>query len=151
MCDDCKLFYLAGIIDGEGTVRVSKSVNGLRFKYNVYLSVFNSDLKLLEFLSNFFGGHINLVRKETEKHKAGYQLCWTGKNAKDVLEKVRDKCVIKLPQIEVALLLPVFGHGKARWIESYSDEELAVQEVIYQAMKQLNKKGPRKLVQEKVV
>ena len=150
MCDSCLLYYLAGVIDGEGTIRITKSLcrpNSPTYKYNIYLQICNTNLDLLEFISNSFGGYINLVRQETEKHKASYELCFTGRKAQEILLKIKDKCTIKKYQIELGLLLPMQepGGGGRR---VYSDEDLAFRDAIYEGMKKLNQKGPKELMQE---
>lgn len=57
-----KLHYLAGIIDGEGAIKLQKS-RGSRHGAHPRLWVKNTDKKLVEWLHKTFGGHMNFERR----------------------------------------------------------------------------------------
>jgi hypothetical protein len=63
--------YLAGIVDGEGTItfsRVTTRRNGhVYFNYSPHVSISNTDLGMLRFLKRRFGGGI--VRVSPPKNK----------------------------------------------------------------------------------
>lgn len=57
-----KIHYLAGILDGEGAIKLQKS-RGSRHGSHPRLWVKNTDKKLVEWLHKTFGGHINFERR----------------------------------------------------------------------------------------
>lgn len=58
MIEKEKLAYLAGFIDGEGSFIVSKH-NNKDILYNFVLKVGNTDLKVLNWIQQNFGGKLN--------------------------------------------------------------------------------------------
>lgn len=60
--------YLAGIIDGEGCIHISRPIT--RHKdckspiYQTYISVTNTDLNLLNWLQEKLGGHIRTIKTD---------------------------------------------------------------------------------------
>lgn len=60
--------YLAGIIDGEGTIALTKLHKNDRFRSPV-VSVANTSFELLEYLKNTYKGSICIKKKYKEHHK----------------------------------------------------------------------------------
>jgi len=124
--------YLAGIIDGEGTIRIKlhrQFYPHLNKKYErcyVELSVANTDIRLHAWLKEFFGGRINEDRSK-RKH-AGWSRCWhwslSCSSAVHALERCYPYLVIKKHHAEVAFAFQKtvcrpgqHGHSPEVWQE----------------------------------
>lgn len=95
---DDKLSYLAGIIDGEGTIGVYKYNNN----YKIELSVGNSDVRLIKFLEDEYGGGTYHPKKlKGRKSKYNWQIY--GKHCYRLLNKVRNKLLLKREQAGVCI------------------------------------------------
>jgi len=65
---EVKLAYMAGIIDGEGSVMLSHSSNP---KYRApIVSVSSTSYEILDWIKTNFGGHICSHKTYNEKHKS---------------------------------------------------------------------------------
>ncbi len=85
--------YLAGIVDGEGTISIHRNVTRRKGRiylaYQPQLTISNTDLPMLESLHVRFGGHIMKVSAPAKKHwKQGYLLCFR-----------REEMVVLLPRV----------------------------------------------------
>jgi hypothetical protein len=98
--------YIAGIIDGEGSVCLVKTA-GYRTPSVIVAS---NDLEILNFLSDLIGKNPRLKRKESGSHKAQYQWEVRGKRA-----------ILLLKEIEHFLLSPK-KKARARLIVSKYEE-----------------------------
>lgn len=73
------LAYVAGLLDGEGTVGFTRSRNGGRKVFVPRVSIVNTNLELLEALRKVFGGWIGLLSGRKSGWKRAYS--WTLANA----------------------------------------------------------------------
>lgn len=78
--------YLAGIVDGEGTITLAKSTRSVG-GITPLLSVANTDMKLINWLSNNIGGKVSVKAKPNERCKTGYR--WYTCSVRDVLELIK--------------------------------------------------------------
>ena len=101
------LAYLAGLIDGEGSVIVNPYCprEGQRFKqYNLRVLVVNTNKEILEWIKSIFGGGVYSHGKpESIKHKQCYTWNIDAKKAEILLREVFPYLKIKKPQAKVAL------------------------------------------------
>lgn len=67
-----KIYYLAGILDGEGAIRLQKSKESI-FGKNGRLWVKNTDKRLIDWLHKNFGGHVTFARRP----KPNWSNIWT--------------------------------------------------------------------------
>jgi len=86
--------YIAGIIDGEGCITISK-----RGQPILRLSMY--DRKPLDIMSNIFGGNVTLINRTD--HKPVWQLTYTSQSAVDVAEALSPYLVTKQPQAELII------------------------------------------------
>ena len=100
--------YLAGIIDGEGTVSITRSKyrkNGrVLVAYQPALTVSNTNLILLRSLQGRFGGHIVKANTPADKNwKQGYILFFRRKEMLALLPKVIPYLTAKRQKAELLL------------------------------------------------
>lgn len=79
--------YLAGLVDGEGTVTLSSLHRGERRR--IVLSISNNDRPLLEFvLASVGAGVITAKRTYRARHAPSYAYKVTGRQALDLLSQI---------------------------------------------------------------
>lgn len=92
--------YLAGIIDGEGSIILYKR----RDVVAVMLTVSNTAKKLLDWIADKTDvGAICAQSKETEKRKASWFWRCNADAAESVLQQIRPHLVVKSAQADLAL------------------------------------------------
>jgi len=93
--------YLAGIIDGEGTVSLLRKRSSETPSPNV--SIANSNLPLLKWVKKNFGGCISTKRKYQPHHRQAYAWCLTHDKALRLLFEIKEFLIIKRPQADLIL------------------------------------------------
>jgi hypothetical protein len=79
MNDKTKYIYLAGIIDGEGSLIISRSNRGTYNNYYGRIHVKNTDYRLIQWLLNNFGGNVHdSPPKDIVKHSKAYSWYFSG-------------------------------------------------------------------------
>ena len=98
------LAYLAGIIDGEGSVSIHSTL--ARRKFQVYVAqviVVNSHVPLIDWLHSTFGGIVN-VKSVSKKGFIGKRRCYTwtiiGYNLDRLLPLVSPYMIVKKQQVD---------------------------------------------------
>lgn len=79
--------YTAGIIDGEGTVTLTKIHSYNEFRYPT-LSVASTTYSFLEYLKSHFGGSISSNKVYKENHKQSWHWTLVGDKVLNLLPKV---------------------------------------------------------------
>lgn len=134
--------YLAGIIDGEGSITAYTRKQVI--KERVYtscdsrLAIYNTNRGLLEWLQKRWGGIITLGKKSTSvRHKQVWSLNWSGSMANPVLTIVAPYLKLKREQAETYLKLSsLLTRGKRISKESQEQRErLADQITKYKHMR----------------
>ena len=95
------LSYVAGIIDGEGTISMRHPKSCSTFQ--VYVSVSNTDARLMERLSQLFEGQVYLFQRANPKHKPIFRWTLTGDAAYSFVELVRPFLLLKREQADKIL------------------------------------------------
>lgn len=78
--------YLAGIVDGEGTITLAKSTRSVGGITPLF-SVTNTDVGLIQWLKNNVGGNVTVKPAEKSHYKTGYR--WYTYSVRDVLELIK--------------------------------------------------------------
>lgn len=139
-----EICYLAGIIDGEGSMGLyfSKRKDARMAEYRSVLTVANTDLRLMVWIKERFGGTIKIGRQETIRTKTLYNWYLSSPlKQKEVLELVEPYLIVKKKQCE--LLLCYFKTKRriaARGSMIHKLEEKQFRESVSQAIKELNRK-----------
>ena len=119
--------YMAGIIDGEGTVRIAKSIpkNG-RVHYSPNVQVSMVDKEPLQLFAVLYGGNITLQKPAKEGYQPVYN--WQASNkdrAEKLLTDVRPYLLIKKRQADLLLeFISVFPRYGPRGSNSESEKEI---------------------------
>lgn len=105
--------YLAGIIDGEGSIMLvatgPQRLNGMPTSFSPKLAVANTNLDLLYAIQGAYGGSIQSSTKwEKAKGKGanwrdGYRVSWWGPNAVAIIKIVYRHLIIKKAVADVVL------------------------------------------------
>ena len=84
---ELKYAYIAGLIDGEGTITLYKSGKESKFRYPI-ISMSSTSMELLEFVKNTLGGHIISKKSYESYHKESWEWRIKGCSAISSLGKI---------------------------------------------------------------
>jgi len=142
-----KYAYAAGLLDGEGCIRIGKRLprNGRSTAYNLNVQISQKDGKMIDWLYGNFGGVVYLQRKHNDTTWI-YVWIVTDIKAFDFLKKVLPFMIYKKPQAELAIRFQqrrIFEHkrtnGEKGRYTSLTESELCEREKIYQEMSKMKK------------
>lgn len=109
---ETELAYAAGLIDGEGCIRIAKLSPRSCVKegqYGLTVNCSNTHYGVLEWIKELFGGHIT-GKPRSEKHS----LCWcwmiSGKRAADFLLLIEPYMKIKKREAQIAMMFSETYH-----------------------------------------
>ena len=107
---DAEKGYLAGLIDGEGSISIVRATTGYnrksrRIHHQLRVSVYNTDINMVEWVKSRVGfGHIARRKQQSERHKPSYQYQVCALKALEILRAVHPYLVTKKRQAEVAFI-----------------------------------------------
>lgn len=135
-----KLNYLAGIIDGEGSIAIEIQSQSVRWNrkcdyYSLRLLVINTNMPLLEWIVENFGGTIR-ERKRVPNRRICYRWNLFSHNAAAVLAACQPYMIVKKSHVEVFLRFAATVNGSTSHL---SDEMLAFRKDLYLQLKHINK------------
>lgn len=137
-----ELAYAAGVFDGEGSVGIyvgGKTSLG-RPRYNLRLSVGNTDTRLTNWLAETFGGKVRAKQPRVpSRHRQAYDWYLFGNNAVEFLRLIRPFLLLKAEQADVAIkfqatITPSGGPGGSLLL---TDEQIAERETYRQQLSAL--------------
>jgi hypothetical protein len=145
---EAEIAYFAGIIDGEGTITISRAARkDTKHKLPAYIphmKVCNTDKALIDWIQKTFGGCLNNVRQSNDKWSTLYYLRWNCTKARTVLEML-------LPYLRVKRLqaLLVLEFVKRMNEDNYRGiilppEEHQIRALLHSLVSRLNLRGPTK-------
>jgi hypothetical protein len=105
MWSGAQLSYLAGIIDGEGTMYIQRRLDNGSWTYWTRLQVCNTNRKLIDWIHQTFGGLIYKKERSHIKRNWKTQFEWYSKiSMVDVLlPLLYPYLIVKKPQAEVMM------------------------------------------------
>lgn len=133
LVDEVTKAYLAGIVDGEGCITISKNGQGvpyLRFQLQM------TDLEAIELISSVAGSKIYNIPTSNPKHKDLYKTIILGKKCQEFINIILPYLRIKRKQAEMALEFPI----GTRHCPPYPGFKFA-QETMFESMTELNRRG----------
>lgn len=139
---DKQIGYIAGIIDGEGSICLHKCVWKDRNEvyYRPFIKIANTNLEMLVLIKNLLGcGSIKLERIKTDKWKASHTLRFSANMIRSFLPVISDCLVIKKQQ---ALLVSQFlKFSNVRNGRNFKSRNRDLYEYYYEEIKRLNMRG----------
>lgn len=105
--DKIKLAYIAGIIDGDGHISITRNVSKTckrGYRHRIQIAVTNSDLRLIRRLKNWFGGHIQKIQRPQIYRKQCYTWkLWAVNEQLDFLRLVKPQLFIKKSRAKICI------------------------------------------------
>ena len=144
------IHYLAGIIDGEGTVRIVKRKQykkKVKYKlaklYTVQLMIPNSDMRLITWLLENYNGFYVSQKRRVENHKIVHVWILNGLNDYKLLKEVREYLLLKQEQADLCIMMYEKMNLHRHFCRRYPKPSWAVnyQEDCFQRCKILNRRG----------
>lgn len=167
--EDTKLAYIAGLIDGEGSIRIQKQkYKDWNDKYTPQISFTNTNLEAIKLVQKFFQTSSCSMHTPGRKGYKGNKICYrTTKAGKDnvlkLVQKLLPYLVIKKQQAKLVIeYAKTFKSAKGlgtrhlngqfvRGGRIRSEKESKRREKIYQEFRQLNSYHPQRLNEETLV
>ncbi len=140
--------YVAGFIDGEGSLMITKAkvANGRSPQYHPRVSVANTNRSVLSVIQRSYGGILAHQPARKPSWNDAYQLIWTDGRIEQLLSSVGRHLRIKAQQARI--LIEYIRRQrtnkrarKGRRNPSLSMEVLAVREILRGRIRKLNRKG----------
>ena len=133
---------LAAFVDGEGTIGIYRALRKNKYNYHQILEISNTDIRLIEWLVNNFGGSFPKVEGRSGNRKNAYHWTLTGSNSYKLIKKIRPYLLLKQEQADCAIelydKLSKWNYGSRKPLP-YHKRKLG--ESLYQRNKVLNMKG----------
>ena len=141
MWTEAEIAYLAGIIDGEGSIYIQMRKRTDAIDYFPRFQIVNTDKKLMDWIHNKFGG--NLFTKNRIKHnpkwRTQYEWFTTRKLMDELLELVIPFLICKKEHAKIMLEFRKSFREKPSF--RISEEVLAFRNNCLHQLKVLNKRG----------
>lgn len=136
--------YLAGFVDGEGTLTITRHTRKDRpgyKRFNLRVAVYNTNFTVLNFLQNIFGGTIMVAERENNWKPQG-QLAWSEAQIIEILQAIRPYLIIKGEQADILLAMQETKMPASKGRRNgQSAEVIALRNEAYCKLKILNKRG----------
>jgi len=139
-----EIAYVAGLIDGEGTVTISKSKlypGRLTPTYQLHVRLEMTCEKTILRAQNVMGGNIKSRTSTKPGYKTSYRLVRVSKDAYRFLQLIKRYCTTKSPQIEIGLRLQDEGSIPALGGKQVPEDVVTFRESLYQEIQQHHKKN----------
>lgn len=122
---DIQIAYFAGLFDGEGCVMVIRSVGSGGVKgHRIVITVSNTNAAPIDALANAWGGWVLNHKARNPKHSDYKEWSLRGRAAVPFLTAIRPHCLIKGPQIDLALrAIATVKRGRGRAVPMAIFEE----------------------------
>mgnify|MGYP001573491174 CR=1 FL=1 len=139
------LAYAAGIIDGEGCIRIvtRKPRCGRSTSHSLMLQVAQKDGILMDWLYGNFGGMVYMKNKKTDGTDWIYEWRVMESKAESVLKQVLPFLTVKKPQAELGLRFQTHKTGAGNYgdgrYKPLSENELSLRAELAKKMSELKK------------
>ena len=136
---DTDLAYLAGFIDGEGSISIFTSVKARRD--NLRFDIYNTDEGILRWIEQVFGGRIHIVRRARDGWKQEFTWTCGQQHAASVLTACLPYLKVKRRQAELFVQHQATSKRNGVGWKWTPPEILAVRAAIVAEMGALNRRG----------
>lgn len=142
--------WAAGFIDGEGSISLNVGSPGHAQRRHpgqmkLFLTATNTVREPLERLVEIFGGHINLLKGRTEKHREVFSWRQTNSKALDTIRELQPLMTTRGEQAKVAEEFMVGMTGTTWGPTGMPDWEIDRRVRLKQRMQALNRRGPGRI------
>lgn len=139
MWSSTTLAYMAGILDGEGTISVRRHANSRGVvAIETVASVSNTDERMIVWLHNHFGGRRDFrEQRSSENAKPLYRVSWTSAQVEAFLPAVRPYLVTKAAQADAFMAMRALMGKGAR----ITAENQAQRDELFDEIRSLNRRG----------
>jgi LAGLIDADG endonuclease len=145
-----ELAYLAGFIDGEGSISIfsssSKSKGKIYPRLRLILSAYNTNEAVLQWIKSRFGGTVIRVKRSRRQHKQCYAWNTGWQNASSVLQAAMPFLRVKKPQAE--LFIACANTSKKWGLPGVPKNVVAFRESLAAKISILNLKGNQDALEE---
>lgn len=128
--------WLAGFIDGEGTLSARK--NNVDYVLG-YLNIYNTNVQVIKYITSLIGGHVSRTNRATSRHKEGLKVSLYGRSTLPVIRAITP--FLRIKQQQAQLLVELFTIQSR---STKSHREIKEQRRIMGHLVKLNRKGPPK-------
>lgn len=136
------LKMMAAFVDGEGSIGIYRSLRKGKYTYAQHLQIINTDIRLIEWLVENFGGSFPKVMNMGDNHKDAYHWTINGYNSYKILKKIRPYLLLKQEQADNAIeLYKKVSKWKYGGINPLPDHKRKLSEELYQRNRELNMRG----------
>ena len=132
--------YLAGLIDGEGHIRIAYTVANQfskKHQWSMAIVISNTNTEVLNWVKKKFGGYVYRSQKATKFHKAAFKWVLNTKEANRLSKIVLPFSIIKRRQLQLLSTIKVNGLGVNISRNERQKSLKAIQEINI-----LNRRGP---------
>lgn len=139
MTKETRIAYIAGIIDGEGCIAITrrklKRVKTNNWYYQPQVIVGNTNRKLVYFCVDCYGGWIATFKRHNPNWSTIYHWKITGDEMKCLLSDIIPYLIVKRKQAKLVLLFPKYQRNGRK---ERTDTEKQEQENLWFRIKKLN-------------
>lgn len=133
--------YLAGMIDGEGTVSIHlvNRARQIRPRYQPVVMISGTDVRLAEHLQTMLQARYFSRERKIENYKPQWQIGWHGHRCLPILTLVQPHLIVKREQAAVVIEFITSRMSMPNYNSHYTPEQLT----LYEKVRDLNVRGPR--------
>lgn len=138
--------YLAGFVDGEGTIIIARKPQHGKMandQYHLQFHIVNTEPAIIQWIKDTFDGRAYCVRRQRTDRKALYGWQYTGIMACHVIQCIRPYLIIKKRQADLAIEFQehILAYDASRF-RPITEEEQQWRIRCKQAMSELNRLVP---------
>lgn len=100
---DLDLAYVAGFVDGDGCVTISRTSSGGRYYYAPRLIIAGTDRLVLDLASSWWGGNVWTHTPKNPRHRLQYGWAADGRRGYVAITALEPFLRMKRPQAELAM------------------------------------------------
>lgn len=141
------LNYLAGILDGEGSISLLKTIRkgrgNINPSYGIRITVEMCDKEIPELFFMLFGGSLQ-ERAESGNHSTVYSWVIGNKSSLEFMNKIKNYIRLKRKKEVIKLAIELQNNISLndKKFSKISKENLDIREDLYIKAKELNRRGP---------